>query len=125
MTDLQRSKSIVDSLYYDDGAISQSQYNILMGVLDGISPEHPAVLDKIATDLWEGCHGADQNDRSFWVNGFKSGYNYCKSTGKHIDILRQKLTKKKEKDVSSQCTICGYLGSVIEVMNHVANHHKT
>jgi hypothetical protein len=29
---------------------------------------------KLAEKQWEGCHGCDENDKYFWINGFVSGY---------------------------------------------------
>jgi hypothetical protein len=31
-------------------------------------------ITNLAETRWEGCHGCDENDRSFWINGFVSGY---------------------------------------------------
>lgn len=35
-------------------------------------------LTKIAEKAWEGCHGCDDNDKNFWINGFITGMNYKK-----------------------------------------------
>lgn len=31
-------------------------------------------LEKLAQSAWEGCHHCDENDRTFWMNGFMIGY---------------------------------------------------
>lgn len=35
-------------------------------------------LTKMAEEAWEGCHGCDDNDKNFWINGFITGMNYKK-----------------------------------------------
>lgn len=79
MTDLQRAKNIIDEEYYTHNSISQGQYEIVMGVLSSISPEHPVALNKLAESLWEGYDGCTESDKQMWINGFCSGYNYKKS----------------------------------------------
>jgi hypothetical protein len=31
-------------------------------------------INKLAEQKWEGCHGCDENDKYFWMNGFVAGY---------------------------------------------------
>jgi poly(3-hydroxybutyrate) depolymerase len=31
-------------------------------------------ITKIAEARWEECHGCDENDKNFWMNGFITGY---------------------------------------------------
>ncbi len=31
-------------------------------------------IEQLAETQWEGCHGCDENDRMFWINGFVVGY---------------------------------------------------
>jgi hypothetical protein len=31
-------------------------------------------ITKIAEARWEECHGCDNNDKNFWMNGFITGY---------------------------------------------------
>ena len=31
-------------------------------------------ITKLAEDRWEECHGCDDNDKNFWMNGFITGY---------------------------------------------------
>ena len=31
-------------------------------------------IEKLAETQWEGCHGCDENDKYFWINGFVMGY---------------------------------------------------
>ena len=92
MTDLRKAKDIIGSLFFNDKAITQRQYEILRDVLDSILPRNPHTLRELAEDLWEGCDGCDDNDKEFWISGFTSGYNFCKSTGDYIK------TKKDDKD---------------------------
>lgn len=33
---------------------------------------------KLAEESWEGCDGCDENDKHFWMNGFRTGYNRAK-----------------------------------------------
>ena len=32
-------------------------------------------LTQLAEQSWEGCHGCDENDKNFFINGFRAGYN--------------------------------------------------
>lgn len=31
-------------------------------------------IEQLAETQWEGCHGCDDNDKIFWINGFVVGY---------------------------------------------------
>jgi len=31
-------------------------------------------ITKLAQARWEECHGCDNNDKNFWMNGFLTGY---------------------------------------------------
>jgi len=31
-------------------------------------------IEQLAETQWEGCHGCDENDKAFWINGFMIGY---------------------------------------------------
>ncbi len=31
-------------------------------------------IEQLAETQWEGCHGCDENDKQFWMNGFVHGY---------------------------------------------------
>ena len=33
---------------------------------------------KLAEESWEGCDGCDENDKNFFINGFRAGYNTAK-----------------------------------------------
>jgi len=39
------------------------------------------ILKRLANDSWEGCHGCDESDKNFWINGFIHGYKTAKSKG--------------------------------------------
>jgi hypothetical protein len=36
---------------------------------------------KLAEESWEGCDGCDENDKNFFINGFRAGYNTAKPDG--------------------------------------------
>jgi hypothetical protein len=31
-------------------------------------------IEQLAETQWEGCHGCDESDKYFWINGFIHGY---------------------------------------------------
>lgn len=31
-------------------------------------------IKQLAEELWEGCHGCDENDKNMWINGFIKAY---------------------------------------------------
>jgi hypothetical protein len=31
-------------------------------------------IEQLAKTQWEGCHGCDESDKYFWINGFVHGY---------------------------------------------------
>jgi hypothetical protein len=31
-------------------------------------------IEQLAETQWEGCHGCDESDKYFWINGFVHGY---------------------------------------------------
>jgi hypothetical protein len=31
-------------------------------------------IEQLAETQWEGCHGCDESDKQFWINGFVHGY---------------------------------------------------
>jgi len=35
-------------------------------------------LTQLAKESWEGCDGCDENDKHFFINGFRAGYNRAK-----------------------------------------------
>lgn len=44
-------------------------------------------VKKLAEQSWEGCDGCDENDKNFWMNGFRAGYN----TAKPDEILDEEI----------------------------------
>ena len=56
-------------------------------------------IRKIAEDRWEGCHGCDEVDKQFWVNGFIHGYLIAEneSLGAQIKKEKEVLNELKEK----------------------------
>ncbi len=52
-------------------------------------------IRKLAESMWEGCHGCDENDKQFWVNGFMIGY-----LNAQVDNINQiKGTRDKISDI--------------------------
>ncbi len=42
--------------------------------IDKLTEELKKVYE-LAEQSWEGCDGCDENDKHFWMNGFRAGYN--------------------------------------------------
>jgi hypothetical protein len=49
-------------------------------------------IKKLAEKAWEGCHGCDENDKNFWVNGFVMGY-----LNAEVKNIENKIEKHREK----------------------------
>ena len=51
-------------------------------------------IEKLAEKQWEGCHGCDENDKYFWINGFVIGYINARTEDidEKIDNARNKIT---------------------------------
>ena len=49
-------------------------------------------IKEIAEKSWEGCHGCDENDKYFWINGFVIGY-----LNASVDNLDSEISKREEK----------------------------
>ena len=45
--------------------------------IDKLTDELKKVYE-LAEESWEGCDGCDENDKNFWMNGFRAGYNRAK-----------------------------------------------
>lgn len=43
-------------------------------------------LYKLASDLWEGCDGCNENDKMFWINGFMHGFTYSYTANEDLDL---------------------------------------
>lgn len=43
-------------------------------------------LQKLAEQMWEGCHGCDDMDKYMWTGGFVSGYLIARQTEKEQRI---------------------------------------
>jgi hypothetical protein len=50
-------------------------------------------IEKLAETQWEGCHGCDENDKYFWINGFVMGYINARTEDidEKIDKARNKI----------------------------------
>jgi hypothetical protein len=49
----------------------------------------------LAGKSWEGCHGCDENDRNFWINGFMIGYLNAR-----LDRIDQDLQVAQDKQAT-------------------------
>ena len=45
--------------------------------IDKLTNELKKVYE-LAEESWEGCDGCDENDKHFWMNGFRAGYYNAK-----------------------------------------------
>ena len=48
-------------------------------------------ITKLAEQRWEGCHGCDESDKNFWINGFIMGYLNAKVDNLDIEIKRKQI----------------------------------
>jgi hypothetical protein len=51
-------------------------------------------IKKLAENSWEGCDGCDDNDKTFWINGYVMGYLNAevKNIENRIDKHREKIS---------------------------------
>jgi hypothetical protein len=49
-------------------------------------------IEQLAETQWEGCHGCDENDKMFWINGFVIGYLNAR-----VDNLEEKIELGQKK----------------------------
>jgi hypothetical protein len=49
-------------------------------------------LEQLARESWEGCHGCDENDKYFWMNGFITGYLNAR-----LDNVEKNIEKNQNK----------------------------
>jgi hypothetical protein len=56
-------------------------------------------ITKIAEARWEQCHGCDDNDKNFWMNGFITGFLMAENESLGAQIKKEKeiLNELKEK----------------------------
>jgi hypothetical protein len=64
-------------------------------------------IEQLAETQWEGCHGCDENDKMFWVNGFVVGYLNAR-----VENLEEKVesSQKKIADILINGLDCHYSG---------------
>lgn len=64
-------------------------------------------IKELAETQWEGCHGCDENDKYFWINGFIQGYINAR-----VDIIDDKIKSSQDKiaDILISGSICEYSG---------------
>ncbi len=48
--------------------------------IDKLTDELKKVYE-LAEESWKGCDGCDENDKHFWMNGFRAGYYNAKPDG--------------------------------------------
>jgi hypothetical protein len=87
----EEQKKLIVEIMHKDGEL---------GLYDDRKKEM-ADLRKQAERQWEGCHGCDENDKQFWINGFITGYLNARvdniddrieaARGKIADILINKI----------------------------------
>ena len=49
-------------------------------------------IEQLAETQWEGCHGCDENDKAFWINGFVIGYLSAR-----VDNIEEKIYSQRNK----------------------------
>jgi hypothetical protein len=49
-------------------------------------------IRQLAEKAWEGCHGCDENDKHFWMNGFTIGYLNAR-----VDNLDDQIEARRNK----------------------------
>ena len=49
-------------------------------------------IEQLAETEWEGCHGCDENDKQFWINGFIIGYLNAR-----VDNIEEKIYSQRNK----------------------------
>lgn len=49
-------------------------------------------IEQLAETQWEGCHGCDDNDKYFWMNGFVQGYLNAR-----VDNIEEKIESQRNK----------------------------
>jgi hypothetical protein len=49
-------------------------------------------IEQLAETQWEGCHGCDENDKQFWINGFIIGYLNAR-----VDNIEEKIYSQRNK----------------------------
>ena len=61
-------------------------------------------LEKLAESAWEGCHGCDENDKYFWMNGFMIGYLNAQvdNIDDQIEAKRSKMADSIIKNINKQ-----------------------
>jgi hypothetical protein len=52
-------------------------------------------LKQLAESNWEGCHGCDENDKQFWINGFITGILQVVD----LDVEQPKISKNNEIEI--------------------------
>jgi hypothetical protein len=55
----------------------------------------PEEIEQLAETQWEGCHGCDENDKMFWINGFIIGYLNARinNLNDQIDIRHKNIAE--------------------------------
>jgi hypothetical protein len=61
--------------------------------IDKLTDELKKVYE-LAEESWEGCDGCDENDKNFFINGFRIGYNAAKPD----EILDEDIKRKIKRE---------------------------
>ena len=61
-------------------------------------------IEKLAESAWEGCHGCDENDKNFWMNGFMIGYlnAQVRNIEERIETQKNKIVDSVIKNINKQ-----------------------
>jgi hypothetical protein len=59
-------------------------------------------ITKLAEARWEQCHGCDDNDKNFWMNGFITGYLMAENESLEVQIKREKEVLNKLKEITNE-----------------------
>ncbi len=52
----------------------KQEYTTKPGFLERRAAQYRFYVNRLAEEAWEGCDGCDENDKTFWINGFVHGY---------------------------------------------------
>ena len=66
-------------------------------------------IKQLAETQWEGCHGCDENDKYFWMNGFMIGYINAQvdNIDKRIETSQNKIADILINNPDTNCEYSG------------------
>ncbi len=59
-------------------------------------------ITKIAEARWEECHGCDDNDKNFWMNGFITGFLIAENESLGSQIKKEKEVLEALKKITNE-----------------------